>query len=136
MVLRCPDDMVEILGYIKNRRRENFGIILLDNAFNLIAKKVMFVGTKTSCTVGVRELLVYALKKDANCVVIFHNHPSGNTEPSKDDIETTNEFYESCKTVGIQLLDHIIVGRYGHSSFMERNLMPKSKTEEKSVANT
>ena len=130
-----PDDMAELVGYIKNRRRENFGIILLDNNCNLIAKKVMFVGTIKTCLVGVRELLVYALKKDACCVVIFHNHPSGNTEPSEFDITTTNSFYESCKTVGIQLLDHIIVGRYGYFSFMKHNLMPKPKAEEKSVAN-
>ena len=134
MKICCPDDMAELVGYIKNRRRENFGIILLDNNCNLISKKVMFIGTTRTCIIGIRELLVYALKKDACCVAIFHNHPSGNTKPSEYDINATNEFYEACKIVGIHLLDHIIVGRYGHFSFMERNLMPKSKTEEKSVA--
>lgn len=135
MVLRCVEDMVGIVGYIKNRRRENFGIILLDNAFNLIAKKVMFVGTKTTCTVGIRELLVYALKKDANCVVIFHNHPSGNTEPSKIDIDTTMSFQKSCELVGIQLLDHIIVGKNDYFSFMAHKMLGERKTEERSVAN-
>ena len=135
MVLRCVADMVGILGYIKNRRRENFGIVLLDNAFNFIAKKVMFVGTASNCLVGTRELLVYALKKDARHVVVFHNHPSGDTRPSHDDVKTTDDLFEACKIVGIQLLDHIILGKNEYSSFKELGLMPENKKEERSVAN-
>lgn len=136
MKLNRVTDMVSILSYVRNRRRENFGIILLDNAFNFIAKKVMFVGTASNCLVGTRELLVYALKKDARHVVIFHNHPSGDTSPSHDDVKTTDSFYEACKIVGIQLLDHIILGKNEYSSFWELDLMPKDKAKEKSVADS
>ena len=135
MKLVTPYDIIPLLDYVKNRRRENFGIILLDNDHNFIAKKVMFVGTASNCIVGTRELLVYALKKDACCVVIFHNHPSGNTKPSKNDIKTTNDFFESCRTVGITLLDHVIVGKYDSFSFYEHKIMPIEKTEQRSVAN-
>lgn len=134
MKLNCVSDMVSILGYVRNRRRENFGIVLLDNAFNFIAKKVMFVGTASSCLVGTRELLVYALKKDASKVVIFHNHPSGDTRPSHDDVKTTDDLFEACKIVGIQLLDHIILGKNEYNSFKERDLMPENNKEERSVA--
>ena len=134
MKISTPYDIVPIISYVKNRRRENFGVILLDNNFNFITKKVMFVGTKTKCLIGIREVLVYALKKDANVVVLFHNHPSGDTDPSHDDVKATDGIFEACKTVGIHLLDHIIVGKDSYYSFEEHKMMPKSKTEEKSVA--
>ena len=135
MHITTPYDLIGLLSYVKNRKRENFGIILLDNDHNLISKKVMFVGTKSNCLVGIRELLVYALKKDASSVVVFHNHPSGNTEPSDLDINTTKDFFEACKLVGIHLLDHIIVGKYDFYSFKEHERMPEDKAKERSVAN-
>lgn len=134
MRIDTPSDIYGFLGSIPRRKRENFGIILLDTQRNVIGKKVMFMGTVSSCNVGKRELLVYALKKDAVGVILFHNHPSGNTEPSQDDIKTTDEIRKGCKAVGLQLIDHIVVGRWGYHSFKELDLLKDEKKEFKKVA--
>ena len=129
-----PLDVLSLVGPVARRKRENFGIILLDTRRNVIAKKVMFQGTVNSCIVGIRELLIYALKKDAVGIILFHNHPSGNTEPSKKDEEITRELQKGCKTVGLQLVDHIIVGRYGCNSLRSLGFFDKKETEERKVA--
>ena len=114
MIIRTPFDAVSMLDYVARRKRENFGIILMNNNFEVIAKKVMFVGTAKNCIVGTRELLVYALKKDASMCILFHNHPTGNCEPSEPDINATKKFQNGCKSVGIilqtpqQLVRHIV----------------------------
>ena len=135
MIIRTPSDAVSILDYVSRRKRENLGIILMNNNFEVISKKVMFIGTAKNCIVGTRELLVYALKKDASMCILFHNHPSGNCEPSEPDIDATKKFQNGCKSVGIVLQDHIIVGKDSYFSFNEHNMIKKSGSRLKKVAN-
>ena len=134
MKVYSPSDVMSLVRPVSKRKRENFGIICVDFQNNLIAKKLMFMGTVSSCIVGKRELLVYALKKDATGIILFHNHPSGDSTPSEEDIETTNEIKKACKLVGIQLLDHVIVSRYEFSSLKELDLLEEEEKEIKKVA--
>ena len=127
MRINYPGDAYDILENISRRKRENFGVILLDTQRNVIGKSVMFKGTINNCLVGKREILVYALKKDAVGIMLFHNHPTGDTTPSKEDIETTNEIRKGCESVGLRLVDHIIVGKNGYSSFHELKLLEKEE---------
>jgi DNA repair protein RadC len=135
MRINNPYDALELIRYISHRKRENFGIILTNYNREVITKKVMFVGTTANCIVGIRELLVYALKKDACKCILFHNHPAGNCEPSVPDINTTKKFLKGCKSVGIELLDHIIVGKDDYYSFKEHDMIKSSNSRSKKVAN-
>lgn len=66
-------------------------------------------------------------------MIIFHNHPSGNTEPSIDDVKVTKTIESACELIGIQLLDHVIIGKYDYFSFVEHEMIG-DKGKEKQVA--
>ena len=66
-------------------------------------------------------------------MILFHNHPSGNTSPSKEDIELTKDFEMGGKLLGIQVLDHIIIGRYNYFSFLEHEKMSKEESQVKAA---
>jgi DNA repair protein RadC len=66
-------------------------------------------------------------------MIMFHNHPSGNTNPSKYDIKLTKDFEMGGKLLGIQVLDHIIIGRYNYYSFLEHDKMSKEETQTKAA---
>lgn len=121
-VIKNPSDILEFLEPYKNCKVEKFGVLCLDGQHQVIAKKVLFIGGYTSSTIDIKVLLRYALIKRSCAIVIFHNHPSGVPTPSKDDADTTKEINKGCKAVGINLLDHIIIGRYGYYSFLEHDV--------------
>jgi len=77
---------------------------------------VVSVGSLNSSIVHPREVYKIAMRNNADSIIIAHNHPSGNTEPSSDDIFTTRKLEEAGKIVGIKLLDHLIVSKTSHSS--------------------
>lgn len=104
-------------GYV-NKKQEYFGAIALDAGHRVISKTVLFVGTEHYCMVAPRIILSYALRKRATEVVVWHNHPSGNAEPSSEDNSLTARINDACNIVGLRLLDHVIVTRYGYYSYM------------------
>ena len=129
MKITNPTEIVNLLNGLQTKKRENFGVICLDSAHNLITKKVLYVGTCNRSLVSTREILYYALKKDSCAIIVFHNHPSGDTYPSEVDVKTTKALKDACDVIGIQLLDHVIVGKWNYYSFLENNLVIKSSEE-------
>lgn len=127
--IKSPIDAVDLLRTVAKKNREHLGLILLDSQFKVIGKKVLFVGSVNRCWANRRELLVYALRRDAVGCILFHNHPSGNTEPSDDDKKMTEDFFKGCEAVGIYLFDHIIVSKTRYSSFKELGILPESNKE-------
>lgn len=113
-------------GWIKAKiatmERECFGIILLDNAHRCIAIKDLFYGTVNGATVNARELVKTALNYNAASVVLYHNHPSGQTKPSEADKAITNRAKETLGLVDVKVLDHIIVGD-GFTSFAQERIL-------------
>lgn len=103
---------------------EIFMVIYLDNRHNIIEIEEMFRGTVDKATVHPREVLKNALQHNASAIIIAHNHPSGDTEPSRADIEITKRLKEGLNFVEIRLLDHIIVGSGEGYSFAERGTLP------------
>ena len=99
--------------------REHFAVMFLDNKHALIKFEILFSGTIDSASVHPREVVKRALELNAAAVVLSHNHPSGNTEPSQADIQITDKLKTALDTVDIRILDHIIVGN-GCASFAER----------------
>ncbi len=102
--------------------QEHFKVILLNTKNEILADRNLFVGTVNRSLVSPREVFEYALKNAAVAVVFMHNHPSGDPEPSHEDIMITRKCNEIAKLMDISLLDHIIIGRGCFVSLKQRGL--------------
>lgn len=105
------------IGYME---QEHFMIVFLNHRNEIISNKNMYIGLSNSCNVSVREVYMQALRMNASKLLLVHNHPSGNVEPSREDIDVTNQFVEAGKLCGIQVIDHIIVSHNRYFSFKEK----------------
>ena len=102
-------------------KQEKLIAIYLDNKKRLINYKVITIGTIDETICHPRDVIKNAIKCNASGIIIIHNHPSGDINPSKADLEMTNRLIESCSIVGIPLLDHLITNtKKYYSFFMER----------------
>jgi DNA repair protein RadC len=104
--------------------REQFRILFLDKRNQLIADEVQATGTVDHTPVYPREVVKRALELSATAVVLVHNHPSGDPTPSRADIQMTKQIVEVAKPLGIEVHDHIIVGKEGHASLKGLRLIP------------
>lgn len=108
--------------YVGREEKEHFIILYLDTRNKLIIDKVS-VGTLNASLVHPREIFKNAIKANAAQIIIAHNHPSGNPEPSPEDIALTRRLDEAARIIGIELLDHVIVTSSGFTSLKERELI-------------
>lgn len=108
---------------LRHCRQEKIILVLLDSACHKIKDLVLSIGTVNSSLYSPREVLIEALRYNAVSVILLHNHPSGNPNPSQDDIQATLKIQSACETVGLQLLDHIIIGDKDYYSFCEEDLL-------------
>lgn len=106
-----PDSLYNINKDMKNFDREVLRIICLNSKNQVIRKKDIFKGGITSTTVDIRILMKDVIQSGAATFAIAHNHPSGDPTPSKEDINLTKRVNESGKILGVNLIDHIIIGR-------------------------
>jgi len=106
----------------KNMKQEKFYVLLYDAKLNLIERKELYKGTLDSVNVHPREIFKEAILESASSIIVMHNHPSGDTTPSKEDIEITRKIEETGKIVGIKLLDHIIISHKEYYSFYENRI--------------
>ncbi|MEW6457128.1 MAG: DNA repair protein RadC [Acidobacteriota bacterium] len=128
-ILRKPEkeisykNPVEIADYLIPRyfseKKENFGMLILDTKNRIKKEKIIFTGDISTSMAHPREIFKEAISNLASSIIIFHNHPSGDPHPSRYDIEITKKVYESGKIIGIELLDHIIIGDGKYYSFKE-----------------
>ena len=102
---------------------EQFRILFLDKRNRLIADEVQQSGTVDHTPVYIREVVKRALEHSASAVILVHNHPSGDPTPSRADIDMTRQIVAAAKPLGIEVHDHIIVGRNGHTSLKAQRLM-------------
>jgi len=123
--IRAPGDAAKIvIDYLRGVDREHFVGLYLNTANNLITIHTVSVGTLNSSLVHPREVFKLAYMVNAASVVVSHNHPSGNAEPSQEDIAITKQLVEAGKILGIPLYDHVIVTEgNGYTSFTERGLI-------------
>lgn len=112
--------MMEEMRYYK---KEHFKIILLDTKNNITKISQISVGSLNSSIVHPREVFAEAVINSASSVILVHNHPSGEAEPSHEDIVLTNRLDECGKILGIKVLDHIIIGDGVFYSFKEEGLI-------------
>lgn len=111
--------------YLMYEKQENFIAVYLDSKSRLISYKVLFKGTLNTSCVHPREIFKYAFLESAYSIIVIHNHPSGDVEPSLPDIELTNSLFKIGMLMGIKIVDHIIIGKTKYYSFYEN--MHKNK---------
>jgi DNA repair protein RadC len=115
-------DVVACLSEIRVSDREQFVCLHLDARNRINALEVVSVGSLNASLVHPRELFKAAILNNAASVILAHNHPSGDTTPSREDIELTRRMVQAGEIMGIEVLDHIIVGPEGFLSMKEANL--------------
>lgn len=103
--------------------REKFLCFHLDGKNRVLNYEVVSVGSLNSSIVHPREVFKAAIKSNAASVIFLHNHPTGDPNPSSDDLAITKRLVESSKILGIKIIDHIIVGDDSYFSFSEENLL-------------
>jgi DNA repair protein RadC len=122
-IINSVKDVIAQAVYMRDKTREHFMVIYLNARNEMIFKKPMFIGTLNASLVHPREIFQEALKQNAASVILVHNHPSGDPEPSEDDLEVTKRLVEAGKIMGIDILDHVIITKTKFFSFKERNLL-------------
>ena len=113
----------QIKKKIKNFYKEHFLVCSLDTRNKLLAIDVVSIGTLTASLVHPRELFGHAIKRHAAHIIISHNHPSGELEPSEDDLKITKRLVDAGKIMGIEVLDHLIITQNSYLSFKEKFLI-------------
>ncbi len=122
--VRSPDDAVKLIrSQITDFNKENFYVLSFDTRNRFIGLDKVSQGTLTASLVHPRETFESAIKKHAVQIMIAHNHPSGGTDPSEEDIKITKRLSEAGKIMGIELLDHIILTKQSFFSFKEEGLI-------------
>lgn len=120
--VNSPKEVAEELAFIVNEEQEHLVVLLLDTKNNIKKTVVVSKGTINSSLVHPREVFKIAIRESASSIIIGHNHPTGDPTPSREDIEVTKRLSDVGKTIGIDLLDHIIVGSKGYRSLKEAGL--------------
>jgi len=111
----CIYDVSDVY-YLFNREldvleQEHFFVIYLDMKNQILSKKLLFVGTLNSSLISPRDIFKHAMRFNAASLIFVHNHPSGDPSPSKNDILTTEKLIEAAKTIGIHVIDHVVIGK-------------------------
>ena len=104
-----PGDVIRFCQDLAGSKKEAFVVFLLDSNNGVIASEIVAVGTLNSALIHPREVFKLAITRSANSVILVHNHPSGNLEPSNEDREVTRRLAEAGDVLGIKLLDHLII---------------------------
>ena len=122
--IKDPEAVVKAIRVsIKDKAKEHFKLILLNPRNKIIGISTISIGTLNASLVHPREVFKDAITHSAASVVLAHNHPSGDPEPSEDDIKITKKLVDSGKILGIEVLDHIIIAKNGFKSLANEGLM-------------
>ncbi|MGV3275104.1 RadC family protein [Staphylococcus sp. 11261D007BR] len=117
--IQAPDQVAKLLyKEFKGVQQEHFILFILNTKHHIIHRETLFIGTLNSAVIHPREVFKVALKWSAHAIIVAHNHPSGDTTPSKADMLTTERLMQCGKTMGIELLDHIIIGNETFTSIL------------------
>ena len=109
--VKHPGDVAEyLMAEMRFLPQEHFVVLFLNSRNQVIHKQSVFIGSLTDSIVHPREVFREAVRRKANSFICAHNHPSGNPEPSKADIDVTKRLAECGKIMGIELIDHVVIG--------------------------
>lgn len=124
IAISSPDTVANYLfEFYRDSYKEEFVILLLDTKNKVSRTKTVSIGSINQTLVHPREVFRYAIMENSNSIILSHNHPSGDPTPSKEDIAITMRLCKAGKLIGINVLDHIIIGNGKYISFREKNLI-------------
>jgi DNA repair protein RadC len=106
-------------------KQESFMVLILNNRNKLVKQHMVSLGTANNCQIHPRDVFREAIKENAVGIVLAHNHPSGDSTPSEEDKEITKVIASAGKLLGIDVLDHVVIGNDKYFSFVDRGIMPQ-----------
>lgn len=122
--LSNPEDVVNFAKvFLANRRYETLLLIFVNSKNKVCGYEISSSGTVDSSLAYPRNVMVRAVERKANGLLIVHNHPSGDPTPSSEDKDVTKKMKEAARTMDVRFLDHIVVGTSGYYSFLENNMI-------------
>ena len=117
--IKSPEDVQRILADdMKHLKTEHLKLVILNNSNEILKIQTITEGNSNMVAADAKNILSEVVKMQAPKIILVHNHPSGNLEPSATDITFTKKIKQSCEILGIQLLDHVIVANNGYTSIM------------------
>lgn len=123
-IIRCPEDIFRLLkDEMRFLDREYFRIVLLNTKNQVISIEDVSIGSLNSSIVHPREVFKLPIKRSAATIILVHNHPSGDPTPSREDVAITKRLIEGGKILGIDILDHIVIGNQRFVSIKEQGLI-------------
>ncbi|MDA8354117.1 MAG: DNA repair protein RadC [Firmicutes bacterium] len=124
-VIRSPGDAADyVMDEMRYLTQEHFLCLFLNTKNRVLDKQCIFVGSLNSSVVHPREVFREAIRRSSAGLICVHNHPSGDPTPSREDIQVTERLFEAGRIVGIELLDHIIIGDNRFYSLKEKGIIP------------
>lgn len=122
--ITSPQDVAEIfIPRLRDEIKEHFMVVCLNSANKIIKYEVISIGSLNASIVHPREVFKVAIDNNSANIIIIHNHPSGNPEPSNEDISITKKLVEAGKILDIAIFDHIIIADNGYTSFVEKKII-------------
>lgn len=121
--IKYPEDVAQVVSHLEKKDREHFVCIHLSTRNKVLSVETVGIGTLNASLISAREIFKGALLANARAVVIAHNHPSGDPEPSEEDKAVTTKLAEAGEILDIEVLDHVIVGQGKYVSLKERGLV-------------
>jgi len=123
IIIQSPQDAYQLLKPISKYQKEHFISLYLNARNQLIHQETISIGSLNTNIVHPREVFEPAITKHAVSIIIAHNHPSGSTEPSEEDLQITKRLMKSGKLLGIEIVDHLIIAGRRFLSFKEKRLI-------------
>lgn len=122
--ITSPKDVADIyIPILRDELKENFYILCLSSSNKIMRAEKISMGSLNASLVHPREIFKVAIENSSASIICIHNHPSGNPEPSNEDIAITKKLVEAGKLLDIPLFDHIIIAGNNYTSFVERRLI-------------
>lgn len=121
--ISTPADVLPVVDDLRLQRQEHFICITLNGAGEVLAKRTITIGLLNHSLVHPREVFADAVTDRAASIICVHNHPSGSLEPSPQDIAITGQLRDAGTTLGIPLLDHVIIAKTGYTSLKEKGYL-------------
>ncbi len=126
--ISCAEDVFNLYSdRLRDEKQEHFIVLLLDTKNKIIGDEVISKGTLDSSIIHPREVFKPAIKNSASKIILIHNHPSGDPMPSQEDRRLTESLLEASRALGIQIMDHVVVGGGGWRSWREEGAWRQSK---------
>jgi DNA repair protein RadC len=125
--IETPEEVYKAVKRYAGAKQEQFILLTLNGAHNVISVSIISIGLVNKTVVHPREVYCRAISDRASAIIICHNHPSGSTEPSKEDKQVTMEIYSAGEIIGIPLIDHIVFSKTGYTSLRLYGVFPDGK---------